>query len=59
MSDDKHKFSVHVGHVAAKENQILGLIKKMFVYKDYDVIKRLFMSLVSPHLGYANVVFHP
>ena len=31
--DDKLKFTSHVGHVVAKSNQILGLIKRTFVYK--------------------------
>jgi len=37
--DDKLKFSTHAGHVVAKSNEILGLIKRSFVYKQVDVIK--------------------
>ena len=57
--DDKLKFTKHIGHAVAKGNQILGLIKRSFVYKDSEVIKRLFIAHVRPHLEYANVVFHP
>jgi len=57
--DDKLKSSIHVGHAATKGNQFLGLIKRMFVYKDNDVVKRLFTSLIQAHLENANVVFHP
>jgi len=48
--DDKLKFTSHLGHVVARSNQILGLIKRTFVYKDTDVIKKLFTALVRPHL---------
>ena len=57
--DDKLKFTSHVGHVVAKSNQILGLIKRSFVYRDTEVIKRLFTALVRPHLEYANTVWYP
>ena len=30
--DDKLKFTSHIGHTVAKSNQILGLIKRSFVY---------------------------
>ena len=39
--DDKLKFTKHIGHAVAKGNHILGLIKRSFVYKDSEVIKRL------------------
>jgi len=43
--DDKLKFTKHIGHVVAKGNQILGLIKRSFVYKDSEVINRLFIAM--------------
>jgi len=43
----------------AKSNQILGLIKRSFVYKDSDVIKKLFTALLRPHLEYGNTVWCP
>jgi len=57
--DDKLKFTSHVGHVVARSNQILGLIKRTFVYNDTDVINKLFTALVRPHLEYANMVWYP
>jgi len=48
--DDKLKFTSHIGHAVADSNQILGLIKRSFVYRDTDIIKRLFTALVRPHL---------
>ena len=56
--DDKLKFTGHIRHAVAKGNQILGLIKRSFVYKNPEVIKRLFIAHVRPHLEYVNVVFH-
>ena len=44
--DDKLKFTKHIGHAVAKGNQILGLIQRSFVYKDSEVIKRLFIAHV-------------
>jgi len=55
--DDKLMFTSHVGHVIAKTNQLLGLIKRSFIYKDIDVITKLFTALVRPHLEYANTVW--
>ena len=58
-TDDKLKFTSHVGHVVANSNQILGIIKRSFVYKDTDIIKKLFTALVKPHLEYANTEWSP
>jgi len=57
--DDRLQFSTHIGHAVAKGNQVLGLIKRSFVHRDSDIIKRLFTALVRPHLEYANAVCHP
>jgi len=57
--DDKLKFTSHIGHAVTKSNQILGLIKRSFVYRDTEIIKRLFTAPVRPHLEYANSVWHP
>ena len=39
-TDDKLKFARHVGQVAAKGSQLLGLIKRSFVHRNSDVIKK-------------------
>jgi len=57
--DNRLKFSTHIGHAVAKGNQVLGLIKRSFVHRDSEIIKRLFTALVRPHLEYANAVCHP
>jgi len=56
---DKLKCAGHVEHIMAKGGQLLGLIKRWFVYRNVDVIKTLYTALVRPHLEYANVVWHP
>jgi len=57
--DEKLKFRSHIEHAVAKSNQILGLIKRSFVYRGTEIIKRLFIALVRPHPEYANSVWHP
>ena len=49
-TDDKLKLAGHVGQVVAKESQLLGLVKRLFVHRDVDVIKKLYTALVRPHL---------
>jgi len=59
---DKLKFTNHTGHAVAKSNQMCRLIKPSFVYRDSEIIKRLFISgSVSPsrqpgHFQVTNVV---
>jgi len=52
------KFSSHISHVVAKSHQILGFIKRSFVYKDTQSVKLLYTALVKPYLEYGNVVRH-
>jgi ribonucleases P/MRP protein subunit RPP40 len=57
--DNTVKSSCHVNHAGSKANQLLGLIRRTFTYMDAALMKQLFTSVVRPHLGYANVVWHP
>jgi len=57
--DDELKFVKHIEIAASKGNQILGLIKRSFVYKNGEVIKKLFTSLVRPLLEYGNGIWYP
>jgi len=41
---DRLKFSTHIGHAVAKGNQVLGLIKRSFVHRDSDILKRRYLS---------------
>ena len=52
--DCKLNFHHHVDVVTAKASRILGLIKRTFVSRSKDIIKRLFTALVRPTLEYGN-----
>ena len=58
-TDCSAKPSNHVAHAVVKANQLLGLIRRSFMYMDSDLMKRLFTSVVRPHLEFANIVWHP
>ena len=44
----------HVAHAVSSANRVL---KRTFTY--VELMKQLYTSLVSPHLEYGNVVWHP
>jgi hypothetical protein len=48
-----------VARAVSKANQILGLVKRCFVYRDMELIKQLYTTMVRPHLEYGNVAWHP
>jgi ribonucleases P/MRP protein subunit RPP40 len=45
--------------VVKKAKQSLGLVRRSFTYMDRELIKQLLTSIIRPHLGYCNVVWHP
>ena len=53
------KFSSHISKIAAKANSILGRINRTFEYKDKEIIKLLYISMVRPHLEYAVQSWSP
>ena len=57
--DNSLKFSVHAARAASKAKQILGLIRRFFVHLDSPLMKKLYISMVRPHLEYGNVIWHP
>ena len=42
-----------VRHAASKANKVLGMLLKTFVSRESDLWKKLYISLVRPHLEYA------
>ena len=52
MVDSSLKFHDHVDLTITKENHTLGLINRSFLYKEPDMIIRLYKSLVRPKLDY-------
>ena len=57
--DDKLKFGEHLAEKVNKANNIVGLIRRSFVNLDTEVFKPLFVTLVRPHIEYANQVWCP
>ena len=57
--DNQLKFTAHVEKAVIKANQLLGLIKRSFIYTDIMLIKKLYIAIVRPHLEYGNVAWHP
>ena len=57
--DSKLKFHIHTDTVVKKAYRVLGLIRKSFECKDYDVIVKLYKSLVRPIIEYNNVLWGP
>ena len=57
--DQDLKFHQQTAASVKKANQILGLIKKTISIKNEETLPLLYMSLVRPHLEYANVVWGP
>ena len=57
--DNELKFHVQSSAPVKKANQILGLIKRTIATKNEKTIPLLYMTLVRPHLEYANVVWGP
>ncbi len=53
------KFSQQCKDVARKANKMLGFISINFSFKNIDVILPLYISLVRPHLEYAEQFWAP
>ena len=53
------KVSEQCGIAAAKENQILGLIRRNIVYKEKELIITLYEAIVRPHLEYCIQAWRP
>jgi hypothetical protein len=57
--DSNLTFESHMSSKISKANRILGLIWRVFEYKDPDTMIKLYKALVRPHLEYANQVWSP
>ena len=58
FSDDL-RWDEHIASLVNKANRVLGIVKKTFKTKNQNVLKKLYTSLVRPHLEYASQVWHP
>jgi len=57
--DRKLTFDDHIVEKVNKANSIMGIIRRTFDYLDQRSFRLLYISLVRPHLEYANQVWNP
>jgi hypothetical protein len=57
--DNKLSFDKHITEKVNKANSIIGVIRHTFEYLDLKTFRMLYVSLVRPHLEYANPVWNP
>ena len=57
--DNKLSFDKHITEKVNKANSIIGVIRRTFEYLDLKTFRMLYVSLVRPHLEYANPVWNP
>ena len=53
------KWHEHIQNIVAKANRILGMLKRTFESRDCELWKKLYISLVRPHLEFAVQAWHP
>ena len=58
LIDSKLSFEQHIASKVNKANSLVGLIRRSFEFLDGDMFRRLFTSIVRPHLEYANAVWN-
>jgi len=57
--DNELGFSQHIRAVTSKANSMIGMLKNAFVCRDSELWKKLYVSLIRPHLEYAVSVWNP
>jgi len=57
--DSSLSFKDHISHKINKAYNILGIIKRNFIFMDESSFILLYKSMVCPHLEYANSVWCP
>ena len=57
--DDKLTFEEHINNMVKKANSIAGMLRRLFVHLDKDMFKKLFTSMVRPHLEYGVPIWNP
>ena len=59
MVDDKINVDKDIQRHANKANNIMGLIRRTYIFLDETSFRYLFQALVRPHLEYAEAVWSP
>ena len=52
-------WDAHISTIVNKSNIILGILKRAFVSRDPDLWREIYVSLVRPHLEYAEQAWNP
>jgi hypothetical protein len=58
-TDPELKFREHINDKVNTANKIAGIIRRLFKNLDEKIFKRLFTSMVRPHLEYCQAVWSP
>ena len=53
------KRSKHVSNIATKANKVLGMLVKNFTYRDVDLCKQLYISLLLLRFEFVSSVSNP
>ena len=59
LFDDDLKFRKHMSNCINKANKITGLIRRTFLHIGVRQFRKLYKTLVRPHLEYCNIVWAP
>ena len=59
LISDTGKFNEHVESVISKANQLIGLVKRNFVTKDAEVMRKIYETYIRPVIEYASPVWNP
>ena len=53
------EFGTHIGNAVNKANQLVDLYEKPLLIMTKKWWKKLFTSIVRPHLKYGNIIWYP
>ena len=57
--DNQLKFEDHMYEKIKKANNMMGLIRRLFIHPDEEMFFKFYKALMRPHLEYINVIWHP
>ena len=57
--DTRLTFEKHISDKVNKANQMMGLVRRSFIFMDHNNFRWLFKAIVHPHLEYINSVWSP
>ena len=57
--DTRLTFEKHISDKVNKANQMMGLVRRSFIFMDHNNFRWLYKAIVRPHLEYINSVWSP